>query len=186
MPDKVPFTKAECLKWLEDKSRNPRTGRKINPDVKGGIYSELERQCNEGTQSATKVLLSATQGATKGIPNSTKENQNAFQDSFDAYCRCLMKVRPTIKGKSYEKAVYAICNKSVLKSKKINTRPKYCDYNFEDFTDEQLLSFADELEHRKKWDWKLSQKARDGDRKAIVAELKKLQKHMKETYDQSK
>jgi len=39
------FTAEDCEKWLKNKSINPKTGRKINPNAKNGIYSKLEKAC---------------------------------------------------------------------------------------------------------------------------------------------
>jgi len=204
------FTKAECLKWFQDKTHNPRTGRPIKPDAPNGIYATLQRQCKDyeigkikpspkkkdANAVVTKVKPApkkktppppplfnavATKGATRGVPASPVSKST--QSAYDAYCRCIMKVRPTLKGKPYEKAAYAICNKSVLKSKKIASRPKFCDYDFQDFTAEQLLAYAQEVEARAKWDWKMSKKARAGDRPALIKDLTKLQKRMKDTYN---
>jgi len=38
------FTREECIEWLGNKGKNPRTGRKISSSSKNGIYSQLEAQ----------------------------------------------------------------------------------------------------------------------------------------------
>ena len=39
------FTKAECDAWQKDKTRNPKTGRKISATAKNGVYKQLEKAC---------------------------------------------------------------------------------------------------------------------------------------------
>lgn len=184
------FTREECRKWFKEKTRNPRTNRPIRQDTKrNGMYNELEKQCEKFKEASPPKIVTRrvvrrrkpppeTNGEqTRGVPE--YEVTPRTQDAYDKYCRCLMRTRVSIKGKPYEKAVYAICNKTVLKSRDMSTRPEYCEYNFNDFDTEQLLAYAEELEGRQKWDWKMSNSSRSGNKDALVEDLRALQKRMK-------
>lgn len=41
------FTFQECSDWLQDRSRNPRTGRHIRHDAKNSVYTQFERCCKK-------------------------------------------------------------------------------------------------------------------------------------------
>lgn len=63
--DKGAYTHEECLAWMENPSRNPRTNRAINPNAKNGTYHDIQKACQQ--------LFS--------------------DDPRHKYCRCLMHVR---------------------------------------------------------------------------------------------
>lgn len=42
-PAQYKWTEEEIIRWIKNKNKNPRTGRKINPDAKTGIYKNLEK-----------------------------------------------------------------------------------------------------------------------------------------------
>lgn len=117
------FTKEECEQWKKNKKVNPRTNRKINPEAKQGVYKKLAEQCE---QIEVK----------KKSPSSSDQ-----RTIIQKYCDCLMHVRP----KRYP---YGICTASVLMRHKVK-HPKYCDYDFTKYTDEELVAFAKELNERK-------------------------------------
>lgn len=156
MSQQAPFTQSECRKWMQDKERNPRTGRKINPDAKRGVYKTLETQCAQIQEKQQGVRVSkddASPGA--------------------KYCRCLMHVRAKT-----NKTPYGICTKSVL-HKYNASRPQFCDYVLTDFTTEELLAYGKEYETRKSYVFKLSKKASSGDRASLLKDLGKLQEFLR-------
>jgi hypothetical protein len=171
---KTTFTKEECMVWKKDKDHNPRTGRAIKKDAKQGVFVELAKQCAELDKPKDARKKRGVPRATTGVSKVpvTKEVQTAY----DAYCRCLMKVRPKATGKG---GPYGICTSSVLRKKQIQTQPGFCDFNFEEFDANQLLAYGAELEGRKKWDWAMTKKARSGDRSALIKEITSLHRKMK-------
>jgi hypothetical protein len=167
------FTKSECAKWLQNKTRNPRTNRAIKQGVPGGPYNQLENDCKiKSPKSSIK--------ATRGVPNSPIEP--SVQEAFDKYCRCVMKVRPGLIGTKYENAEFAICNKTVLKSRKLTVKPKYCQHNFNEYDLKALIAYANNMEKVAKWDWQMSAKARNGHKATLVRELSALESIMNAKY----
>lgn len=83
------------------------------------------------------------------------------------YCRCLMKVRA-----ASDISPYGICTASVLSKHGLYSARKPCDYKYEEFTYDQLMAYARELQARKRNPLgKLSLKAMRGDKAALVASL---------------
>ena len=95
------------------------------------------------------------------------------------YCRCVMKVRPKFAKDQSRGAPYGICTKSVLQ-KYMVSRPIKCDYgDYDQYTVDELLAYADELVSRKRFPMKpLTKKAATGDKAAIIRALVR--------YDQSR
>jgi hypothetical protein len=107
--------------------------------------------------------------------NIEKEKAAPDADLATRYCRCLMKVRPTLKPPYLNP--YGICHRSVLKG--LCEAPKACTYKFSDFTTNQLLAYALELQGRAKWNFVMDDAARHGDRKRLLVFLTNAQRTMK-------
>lgn len=176
MPN-LTWTPAECRAWLADKSRNPRTGRMIDPNAVKGVYKDIQRQCLSEAKAKTvetaKTANSKKANSKKASSKKSKEHIKKRKQKGTLntrspgtrYCDCLMHVRAT------GRIPYGICTNSVLRKYEAR-QPAYCEYRFEDYTTDELKAYATELTGRKRFPMVLSKKAGQGDRMALIRELK--------------
>lgn len=141
---KSPFTKKECEEWFTKPTINPRTKRPINPSAPKGIYKDLEFQCKKygiATESKTKTPSPKIKSKS---PKTTKSKSPSSENKTpqEKYCRCLMHVRSKLHAKKQaDIRPYAICTKSVVHKYKI-PQPRFCDYDFKEFTIDELKAYA--------------------------------------------
>lgn len=137
------WTPQECAAWAKVPGVNPRTGRKIKTESTAGVYASLKHACEQ--RDAAEHATSVHQ----------------------KYCRCLMQVRATSVT-----SPYGICTASVLSKRGMSSARKPCNYKYEEFTHEQLMAYARELQTRKSNPLgKLPRKVERGDTAALVAAL---------------
>lgn len=67
MEDNYIFSKQHCTHWEKNPSRNPKTGRKIDPKAEFGVYKMLEKQCKENSVSKSST----------NSPNSKKKTRES-------------------------------------------------------------------------------------------------------------
>lgn len=126
---------------------------------------QRKRQSSPRAKAVTKSKKPIQRKASK--PKSPKPQVVKAQDTrtvAQRYCDCVMHVR--VKNAT---GAYPICTKSVLH--KYNAkRPAACDYDWDKYTTEEILAYADELSTRKGNPLKITAKARTS-RSTLIKEI---------------
>src|SRR3989304_10013866 len=68
------FNRADCLKWVANPNVNPKTGRKIDPQSKAGVYKQLEKQC---CAMKLKPGVAPSDSETRSVTEATEETKKA-------------------------------------------------------------------------------------------------------------
>jgi hypothetical protein len=120
------FTKEECERWYKEKTRNPRTGRRIDPNAKRGVYKLLDKSCTSETlEKQKKNTLEETLKAVKKALEKAVE-KNTQEETLKAVKKAVKKVVKKNTQEETLKAVKKNTKQNLVTKSGSSPQDKYC------------------------------------------------------------